>query len=367
MAGTRKALDRAYAVIMAGGRGERFWPLSTSKRPKQMLCLVGDKPLMAMSAERMAGLVPPERVIVVTGADLAAAAAAAAPGLPCTNIVGEPFGRDTAAACALGTALVRKRDPEGIVCILTADHIIKDAPRFREILAAAIGVAGAGDRLVTIGVEPAYPSTGFGYIEAGERVAAPGNVPFFRAKRFVEKPDRATAGKYLAAGSYCWNSGMFVWSCGLFLEELKKHRPPLARMVDAVTPAIGTPDFDRVLEAEYGKLERISVDYAIMEKTDRMVMARGAFGWDDVGSWPALQNHLDRDADGNVVTGKCEALDSSGNVVVSKERLTALIGVKDLVVVQAPGATLICRKDRAEEVKEMVKRLGAKPEYRDLL
>jgi len=363
----QEAIDHAYAIIMAGGKGERFWPLSTSKRPKQMLSLVGGRPMLGTSVERMQGLIPSERVIVITSADLAEVAQESAPELPAENIIGEPFGRDTAAACALGTALVRQRDENGIVCILTADHVIRDVPRFQQLLTEGIRQSASGERLVTIGIEPEFPSTGFGYIESAEAIEGVGEIPFFKAKRFVEKPDRETAEKYLAAGNYCWNSGMFIWSAAMFMEELRLHQPALAEMAERVSPSIGTPDFDKVLEEEYGKLEKISVDYAIMEKTERLVMARCAFGWSDVGSWEALEDHFEKDAAGNVLIGKAETVDASGNVVVSDERLTALIGVKDLVVVQAPGATLVCPKDRAQDVKQMVRLLGEKGDYTDLL
>jgi len=362
-----RTVDRAYAVIMAGGKGERFWPLSTSKTPKQMLALVGGKPLLAMSVDRLAGLLPPERVLVVTSADLVEASREVCPELPPENIFGEPFGRDTAAACALGTVLVKARDPNGIVCVMTADHVIRDEERFRAVLRAGIGMAVPGGSIITIGIKPTFPSTGFGYIEAGEPVDGGGDVQFFNAKRFVEKPDRDTAETYLEAGNFCWNSGMFIWSVETFESELKQHRPVLFEMNERLQPTVGTKDFAPAVEREYGKLEKISVDFAVMEKASHIVMAEGEFGWDDVGSWPALEHHFEIDEDGNVLIGNCEDIDSSGNVVVSDERLTALIGVKDLVVVQAPGATLICHKDRAQDVKKLVRMLGESGKHHDLL
>lgn len=360
-------MEHAYAVIMAGGKGQRFWPLSKSGRPKQVLSLFGNKPLMAMAVERLDGLIPPARVLVITGADLVEATCRAAPSLPRENVIGEPFGRDTAAACALACAIVKARDPQGVFCILTADHIIKDNDRFQQTLREGIELAGRRDVLLTIGINPAFPSTGFGYIEAGENYPHEGTIVFRKASRFVEKPDRETAECYVASGDFFWNSGMFIWSAQAFQQALRRHCPSLAQMAERIQTHVDQPTFGDELEHEYGRLDKISVDYAIMEKADNLVMARGTFRWYDVGSWPAIEDHFDADAQGNVCVGACEALDSEHNVVVSEDRLTALIGVRDLVVVQAEGATLVCARDRAQDVKRMVEHLGAKGRYDHVL
>ena len=360
-------LDHAYAVIMAGGRGERFWPLSTSTCPKQLLAIVGDETMIAMTVRYLHGLIPPERTFIVTSEALADATRDAVPLFPPENVIGEPVGRDTAAACALGCALVRARDPEGVFCVLTADHVIKDITTFQKTLQEGLALAAAEPVLVTLGISPTFPSTGFGYIEAGERIEGGGDIEFYRALRFVEKPDAPTAEEYVAAGNYFWNSGMFLWSAETFGQSLAANAPELAEMANHLAAASDNEDFRELLGDIYPKLTKISVDYAIMEKATNIIMARGAFDWDDVGSWPALANHFDPDADGNIVVGEAETLDASGNVIFSKERFTALIGVKDLVVVQAPGATLICPKDRAQEVKELVKRLSESGQQDDLL
>ena len=347
-----------YVVIMAGGRGERFWPLSTRKRPKQVLALVGGKPLIESAVERLEGFVPPERIFVITSADLVATVAATAPNLPPENVIGEPVGRDTAAVCALGSALVKARDPQGVFGVLTADHVIGDPIRFRAVLNQAATFASANDALLTIGIEPTSASTGFGYIEADEPIAHDGDVEFRRAKRFVEKPDAATAERYVDSGRFFWNSGMFVWSVATLERALAQHAPQLLAMAQRLLPYVGAAGFPTTLATEYEKIAKISIDYALMEKADNIVMAKGAFGWDDVGSWPALDAHFDHDAAGNVLIGACRALDAAGNVVVSDHRLTALIGVEDLVIVQAENATLVCRKDAAQDVKKMVKLLA---------
>jgi mannose-1-phosphate guanylyltransferase len=352
---------------MAGGKGERFWPLSTERRPKQMLALAGDRPLLAAAVERLRGVIPKSRILVVTGASLLRAARQAVPGLPGENLIGEPVGRDTAAACALGTAIVGSRDPEGVVCVLTADHVIGDEPRFRDALRAAVAVADVGRDIVTFGIRPRFPSTGFGYIETGRRIGSVRGVRFARALRFVEKPDTATAARYVASGRYLWNSGMFIWKVGCFMDALERHAPALRRMAGRLAAAAGGAGFGRLLRREYGRIGRISVDYAVMEKSANIVTAAGDFGWDDVGSWSALAAYLPRDGSGNAVSGRCETVDAAGNVVLSGGRLTALVGVRDLVVVQAAGATLVCGKDRAEDVKKMVRLLREKGGYGGLL
>lgn len=360
-------MKNAFAVIMAGGRGERFWPLSTGAWPKQMLCLAGKRSLCAMSVDRLKGLLPPDRIIIITSADLVAAMRKAIPELPRDNIVGEPFGRDTAAAVALASAIVGKRAPDGVFAILTADHVIGDLGVFKATLKAGLEIAASDDVLVTIGIKPASPSTGYGYIEAGRKACTRHGVEFLSAKRFVEKPDLATARKYVASGRYCWNSGMFAWSVKTIQEALSKHAPALFDMAKKMQAVAGTSRFAGTLAKEYSRLEKISIDYAIMEKSKNILMARGAFKWDDVGSWAAVEDHFPKDSDGNVLRGNCEVVESQDNVVMSEGRLTALVGVKGLVVVQSGNATLVCPKDRAQDVKKMVQLLRKKGGYGKVL
>ncbi|MBU1693994.1 MAG: NTP transferase domain-containing protein [Verrucomicrobia bacterium] len=349
--------DHYYAVILAGGRGERFWPLSTGKRPKQFLALTGDKTLLAEAVERLDGLIPPERILVITNKDLIGAAREACPVLPEENIIGEPVGRDTAAAVALGGALVQVRNPAAVFCVLTADHVIGDLEIFRKTLAAALSRAEAEEALITIGIQPTEPSTAYGYIEAGEAAGESGGTGFLRARRFVEKPDLETATRYCAEGRFYWNSGMFIWSAAVLERAFQKHQPVLARLMERVRTAVGGPNFKRLLKKEYESLERISVDYALMEKAGHILMARGRFAWDDVGSWTAVAAYLKRDGAGNAVRGQMEALEARDNVVVSDGRLTALVGVRNLIVVQADGVTLVCAQDHAQEVKKLVEQM----------
>ena len=358
--------ERYYAVILAGGRGERFWPLSTSHRPKQLLSLVSRKSLLAEAVDRLQGLIPPERVFVITTRDLVAASREAAPRLPPGHIVGEPVGRDTAAAVAVGAGLVQARRRDGVFCVLTADHVIGDVPVFQRTLAAGLAQAAEHEALITIGIPPVEPNTGYGYIDAGEGAGARDGVEFLKVRRFVEKPDLATAKQYCAAGHFYWNSGMFVWSVGSLEAAFRTHRPALAGLSGRVSSA-PPAELDAVLDREYGVLEKISIDYALMEKAGNIIMAKSKFAWDDVGSWTALTSHLPKDPAANAVAGTCEVLDAESNVVISQDRLTALIGVKDLVVVQAEGVTLICPKDRAQDVKKLVEKLKATGKYDEVL
>lgn len=354
--------EHTYAVIMAGGRGERFWPLSTHARPKQFISLFGGKPLLKLAVDRLEGIAPPERILIVTREDLLDFTRETAPGIPPENILGEPCGRDTAAACALGTARVAQRDPDGVVCVLTADHLIGDLDVFRDTLHDGVALAAATPSMITIGMEPTHPATGFGYIQAGEPLDTNARCEFRRALRFVEKPDAETAALYFERGNYYWNSGMFVWSLKTFENALERHCPELLELYRRVSAARGDEETAETLRAIYPGLARISVDYAIMEKTETLAMAVGKFSWDDVGAWPAVAGHFRPDHHGNIVIGSSESLDAHNNIVVSEDRLTALIGVENLVVVHSDTATLICPKDRAQEVKDLLQRIERRPD-----
>lgn len=333
--------------------------MSTLQRPKQVLSLSSDKPMLAEAVDRVAPLVPPERVLVITNETLVDACRSAIPNVPAENVIGEPCGRDTAAACALAAAIVAKRSPNGVLAMLTADHVIRDPKRFCEILDHTYDRAMRDPVIVTLGIKPDFPSTGFGYIECGDGVPEQ-NVVFCPALRFVEKPDQKTAEKYLESGRYLWNSGMFVWHVNTIMSALHRHVPELGEMAQDLMPSIDTPVFADALREAYAPLGRISIDYAVMEKSSNIVTAESSFGWLDVGTWAALEKLHEADEQGNVLLGITEAIDSKNNIVISKERLTALIGVEDLVVVHAGDATLICPKSKSEAVKQLVQTLAAR-------
>ena len=356
-----------FAVIMAGGRGERFWPLGRNSLPKQFVSIFGGKPLIRHAVERLNGLVPLENILVVTSADLVDKTIQALPMLPEENIVGEPFGRDTAAACALGTALVEKRGgDEAVLAVLTADHIMKYPDLFRKTLADAASVVENNDRISVIGITPQYPATGFGYINVNGKLDTNTTTTFHKVSCFVEKPNLERAKIYIESGHHYWNSGMFIWTVKTFKNALQKYCPSVMSMYDAVLPNVSTEKFDEILLAEYNKLEKISVDYAIMEKAENIVSAVGNFGWDDVGTWISAGEHFPEDADGNRVYGDAVIVDSEDNVVVNcqEDHLVGVMGLEDVVVVHTPDATLVASKTAVPELKKLVREVGSKGEFK---
>ncbi len=355
-------MKHAYAVILAGGSGERFWPLSTKGRPKQFISLFGGRPLLSLAVERLQGLISNDRIFIITAEHLVEKTAEAAWNVPCANIIGEPCKRDTAPAIAVACGLVSRRDPQGVVCILTADQLMSDGETFRQTLADAIQVARRDDSIVTIGIQPTAPATGFGYIETGDVVEMKTVTRFHQATRFVEKPDAYTAARYVEQGTFFWNSGMFICRTAVMQTAFRRHAPDLSRLCEMIGATASPDDVDAVMRGVYPSLRAISIDYAVMEHADNIVMACGAFGWDDVGSWPAVAGHFKADPAGNVVVGACEPFESINNIVVSENRLTALIGVNGLVVVHSDTATLICPKERAEDVKKLMHRISQRPD-----
>ena len=344
---------------MAGGRGERFWPLSRSRSPKQFVSLFGGSPLIAQAARRLEGFLPPENIVVITSADLLEQSRAAVPDVPAENFIGEPFGRDTAAACATATAWVERRGGEGaVVIILTADQIIGDAPVFQETLRRAAEATAGSSSIAVIGIKPDHPATGYGYIEA-EAAGSGAGGGLARVLRFVEKPAIETAKEYVASGRFFWNSGMFAWSVATLKSALGDFCPQLLEMYGRLLPLFGEAGFEAALLEEYGRLGKISIDYAVMERHGDIVMAECAFEWDDVGTWAAAAKHLEGDAGGNARSGLAELLRSSGCTVVNTEdgHLVALMDAAGLVVVHTKDATLVCPKDSAQGLKELVQKL----------
>jgi len=289
------------------------------------------------------------------------------PGFPKQNIIGEPCGRDTAAAAALGAAVIKRRNPEAAFCVLTADHVIGNHDVFLQTLREAFRLALSSDCLVTIGIKPGFPSTGFGYIEAGRSLPGRGGINIFRVRRFVEKPDEKTANKYLIKGNFYWNSGMFIWSVAALEKAIAAHRPQLTALIRAVENVSGEGSFQKALKREYEKLGKISVDYAILEKADNIIMVRSNFFWDDVGSWAALEQHCRKDKNGNIILGRGEALEASNNIVVAEDGVIALVGVHDLVVVRSGAATLVCAKDKAQDVKKIVALMKSGDKYEGIV
>jgi mannose-1-phosphate guanylyltransferase len=345
-----------YPIIMAGGSGTRFWPLSRRSRPKQFLALTGDKPLLRLTADRVRPLAPGGRTFVVCGKAHASMVKKLLPELPAANVLVEPVARNTAPAVGLAAAVVAKKDPAGVLVILPSDQHVRDVAGFRCALTAAARAAQEGE-LVTIGLKPDRPETGFGYLQQG-KVIAEGALPVREVRRFVEKPNLETAKGYLASGDYLWNGGIFVFRADRILEELERHLPETAEPLSAIGRAVGTKGFSRALAAHFPKMPSISLDYGVMEKAGRIAVVPADFGWSDVGSFTALPGVRELDPYGNVVEGQAILLDVADSVVLGGDRPLAVVGVKGLVVVDAGDALLICPKERAQEVRRVVEELG---------
>jgi len=363
-------MSKRFVVIMAGGRGERFWPESRTARPKQLLPIVGEKAMLAQTIDRLAGLVPTKDVFVITNVEQRAAVLEVCPELDPSKVIGEPIGRDTAAAVGLATVLVRREDPDASFAMLPADAVIHDDAGLRATLETAFAAAEAEPVLATIGITASFPATGYGYIQKGNEMRNYAGRAVYQVKRFVEKPDLATAQGYLEAGDYFWNAGMFIWSVPSIVAELEKSTPTLWKALQAIDQGLAAgQDIDTLLAVHYPNLEKISVDYAIIEKATNVVMVESGFDWDDVGEWPAVARHYPADEAGNVVRGQAELSDATGNIVYCRDKnhLIALIGVKDLIVVKTDDATLVCHKDKAQEIKELVKTIGAKETLKHLI
>src|SRR3954466_1681174 len=320
-----------YALILAGGSGERFWPLSRRARPKQLLRLVAEQTLLEQAGARLDGLVPPERLLILTNVDQEAAVRELLPQVPKQNIVAEPAKRDTAAAVALGAGWVAARDHAATMIVLPADHIINDTAAFQKTLAAAAAAAEETGALVTIGIKPTWACPGYGYIEQGEAVrlrSVGEKAAVHRVVRFREKPNADLAESFLRKGNFRWNAGMFVWSVPTVLSEFNRQTPQLANFISQIR---APGDFGKVLSERFGKLPKISFDYAIMERADRALVVEAGFDWDDLGGWRAGANYFQQDAEGNAANCELTAADATNNIVFTDDETTvALLGVHNL-------------------------------------
>jgi len=357
-------------VIPAGGGGTRLWPRSRQETPKQFLDIVSERTMLQETTDRVRGLVPPERLYVITNARHAGAVRTQLEGVPPLNIVGEPVGRDSAPAIGLMAALLEKTlGPDAVMATLPADHVIPNDAHFRAILQSAAEVAADG-WLVTLGIPPTGPDTGFGYIQSGDtlRQVTGAGVPVYTVKQFKEKPAREVAESYLADGGYFWNAGMFIASVGTLRALYKTHLPQMEAAFAALTDAYGTDGFESKMAEIFPTLDKISVDYGIAEKADKVAVIPADIGWNDVGSWQRLAEVLSKaghEAD-NIVVGHHIGVDTTGSLIYSPKRLIATIGLDDIIVIDTPDATLICPKSRSEDVKKIVDELKAQSRH-DLL
>lgn len=342
-----------HAVIMAGGAGVRLWPLSRMSRPKQLLRLFRGTSLLRQSYERVAAMLPPERIHVITSESHLSIVATELPELPAENLIGEPVGRDTANAVGMAAAVLAQRDPEAVIGTFTADHIITPTDSFCGAVEKAFQAAERRpDALVTLGIRPSRPDTNYGYVRRGQPIAE----GVYTVRKFTEKPGMAKAMKYISSAEYYWNSGMFVWHASTILEQLERQLPPSHEAIQEIAAAWSTPQRQEKIERLYPALMKISIDFAVLEHAPVVFVVEMACNWVDVGSWPAIESVIAADSDGNVTAGnRVIHLGSRGNIVVTEEKhLVATIGVDDLVIVHSPDATLVCKKRDAQSIKELV-------------
>jgi mannose-1-phosphate guanylyltransferase len=343
-----------HAVIMAGGSGTRFWPASRHDRPKQLLALSSEIPLLRVTADRILPLVGVDRLWVVTTACTATATRELLDDLAPDHILAEPTGRDTAACAAYAARVVLHNDPDAVCLVLPADHVILDENRFRSAMAAAAVVVEEHGGLLTFGIKPTHPETGYGYLRIGAKSFDQNGWPIHILDQFVEKPDCETASEYLAAGDYLWNSGMFAWRAVDLLAEVQRQLPLLFDGIGVIGDALDTPAAAEVLDEVYPHLPRTSVDFGIMESARRCWTVPVDFDWSDVGSWPALAGVLADDVNGNVARGRTIDLESQNNILIGDGVLIAVIGVSDLVIVATPDAVLVVPRSEAQKVKDVV-------------
>lgn len=358
-----------HAVIMAGGTGTRFWPESRAQRPKQLLRMVGDKTMVRATVDRLGDLVPPERVLIATTAELAGKIAEELSELPPEAILAEPCKRNTAPCIGLAATRISRDDPDATMAVMPADHVIRPHESFRDAIRfAAALVDRLPGRIVTFGIRPNYPAESFGYIERAEPLSAlplgegwaeSESPSVYGVRQFREKPNADTAAEYLASGRFYWNSGIFVWKARTILDELGKYEPEMYDHLQRIAEAAGTPEYDRVLRREFAAIKGISIDYAVMERTTEVLVIEAPFEWDDVGSWQSLARLRGADAEGNTIAGKHLGLSTTGTIVRGgDDHLIVTLGLKDCIIVHTPDATLVANKHDEESIRKVVDMLN---------
>lgn len=347
--------ENTYALILAGGSGTRFWPLSRNDKPKQLLDLFGNGTLLEETINRLAGLVPVKNILILTNSLQVDFVRKIATMLPAENIFAEPAKRDTAPAVALGIGLIAARNPDAVMMVLPSDQLIKDHHAYLSVMKDALNCAEHSDGLVTIGIKPTWPCPSYGYIERGERASIPGtefqHSPF-EVKRFREKPNTELAEEFLKAGGFSWNAGMFVWSLATVIKQLAAHTPELAEFISELRKSKDVP---ATIEAQFPKLTPVSIDYALMEKADRVLNIEATFDWDDVGSWVSIAKYLQEEGENNRTNQNISQIDSENNIVFNATEGThiALLGVDDLIIVKTQDALLIANRHQADAIKKL--------------
>lgn len=353
MAGQNTSL---YALILAGGTGTRLWPRSRRERPKQLLSLFSTHTMLQETRDRILPIIPADHIFVMTNEDYVPAAREQLSDLPPENIIGEPEGHGTAPAIGLAARYIQRRDPNAIMVSLHADHFIRDVEAFRTAVLHAAQVASSG-YLVTLGIKPQAPETGYGYIQRGELVSQLGEQPVYRVAQFMEKPDVATATRFVDSGEYDWNSGIFTWQIKTLWEEFARHQPKLRDQLQEIAGAWGTPKADATLRRVWSTIANETIDVGIMEKSTCVAVLPIDVGWSDVGNWSTLFDLLPMNGESNVVFGEHVGVDTGCSLLYSSKRLIATVGLSDMIVVDTEDAILVCPKDRAQEVKHLVEAL----------
>ncbi len=357
-----------YAVIMAGGKGARFWPRSREKKPKHLLDILSEKTIIQETVERIKPLIPPQKILVVTGKKHAKALIKQLPEIPIQNILIEPEGKNTAPCIGLAALHIRKKNADDIMVVLPSDHAITNSQKFLDIIKAASKTALEESGLVTIGIKPSSIQTGFGYIELSNKFKKYNNEEVYRVKSIREKPDFQKAKEFVEHGNFYWNSGMFIWKTSIILQEICRWLPDLYAGLMKIDETQGTAKEKLILTRVYKRLASISIDYGVMEKADNVFMLQGDFGWNDVGSWDALWDISSKDIKGNALLNNSRMIfeDAEDSLVYNPNKLTALIGVKDLIIVETKDALLICKKGRSQDVKKIVEKLEAGKQKKSL-
>jgi len=346
-----------YAAIIAGGSGTRLWPSSRQEKPKQFQVLYGESTLLQETTRRLEPLIRQEDIYVIANASHEAVVREQLPWLPAGNYVGEPVGKDTAPAVGVIAALIAHRDPEAVILVSPADHVILREKMFRRLLEVAGQVASEGPNVVTIGIKPTHAATGYGYIQMAETKRDFEDIEVFDALSFKEKPDEKTAEEYVASWHYVWNSGMFIWRAKTILDLFRTHSPEIHKHLVRYSAAIGTPDEAKVFEQIYDAFPRISVDYAILEQAENVFVIPASIGWNDLGSWTSLHEIMDSDEQGNVIVGDHVGLDTHNCLIHSRDRLIATIGLDNMIVVDAGDAVLVLPQGRSQDIKALLEEL----------
>ena len=344
---------RTYGIILAGGNGTRFWPLSRQNMPKQFLNLTGNELMLNETIDRLQGITDKKDIFIVTNQMQAETAYNLSGGrIEKSHILAEPSARNTAACIGYAAMELVKKYEDGIMCILPSDHYIKNTKQFHAVINKAIEAAQKTQKLYTIGMKPTFPATGYGYIKCKDSVSVLHDV-----QEFVEKPDYDTAKEYLEEGTYYWNSGMFIWKASVILDEIKKLLPDIYAYLEKIGNAMNTVTEDKVLTECYPKIPKISIDYGVMERSEKVAMIEGDFDWNDVGSWDTLDTLRETDENGNIKCGETLTIDTKNSIVYSKSKLISTLGIENLIVVEADDAILICNRDRAQDVRQITEQL----------